>query len=587
MIVGAAPSSLPPTGQRVDGEGAPPFARGRSRWPRLLRSPLRARIYGLVVTASALAILAVWVAGGGNDLATHDLAALQFQTTTVAGASSLAARVDAILASLALADATIQPGDGIDQICNVLAQRPQRPYQRVYVFLSTGMPQCSSVPETPDRAEAMRQSDYFQGALTTGRDQVGGPLTGPFTGRLSLAFAHPIHATSSPPGVVVAEMDVVEMLRPDLLGVHAERLILTGRGGERYEAGAASAPELPSEVVSAVDRARSTGSPCPVLNASTFAWSCSPVGETGLVLLAGQPAADVFAISSGAAAYERYRAIGIIVVAVFAAAAIDFLFVRRVGLAYVAAGLPPMRVVEVADRDEVDALREWAGTTSATIDRLQATVDAQAGIRMESERELLTLFAEAVELKSPFLRGHGDRVERYARQIGTRLGLHDEDLELLAFAARVHDIGRVGIPDAIHLKPGALEPIEMAQIQLHTTRGEEMARRMRTVPSEVARAVLHHHERWDGGGYPEGLAGVDIPLWSRIISVADAYDAMTEERPYRPRALSHAEAVRTILDGAGIQWDSTVVHAFLEVIEGGDIASAHPPIPFPRAASDG
>ncbi len=157
----------------------------------------------------------------------------------------------------------------------------------------------------------------------------------------------------------------------------------------------------------------------------------------------------------------------------------------------------------------------------------------------------------------------------------------------VAFAARVHDLGKIAIADAVYLKPGRREPIETAQMQLHAARGGEIASRMRTVLPAVADAIRHHHERWDGAGYPDGLQGTEIPFWSRIISVADAYDAMTEDRPYRDRPRSHQEAIAILKDGAGSQWDSTAVHAFLEVVESGDVQPKSAPIPFRRAASDG
>lgn len=537
-----------------------------SRVPRFLRSPLRLRIYVLVVTAAALAIFAVSVASTGNEDAAHAIESEHFQTVTAAGAANLAARIDAVQSSLAMADVTLRSASDLAQICGALAAAPQHPYQRVFVFTPDGSLQCASVPGTQDRPETIRGNPYVASALSTGRDQVSGPIAGTFTGRLSIAFVHPVQVASSVAGVVVGGIDVADMVRPDLLDLHAGRLILLGREGERFETGGGDAADVPAEMAVAAGRARAANGRCPVIEVADHAWSCAAVGGTGLVLAVANPSREVFAASSGGALYQRYRAISVMGVALLAAAALDFLFVRRMRLAYQASGLPALSVFDLTNQDEVDVLREWAGTTSTTIERLRSAVEGQAETRQAAERELLTLLAEAAELRFPFLRGHGDRVERYARQIGTRLGLRGEDLERLAFAARVHDLGRIEIPDAIHLKAAPLEPIDMAQVQLHSARGAEMARRMGTVSPEVTRAIQHHHERWDGAGYPDGLAGVDIPLWARVIAVADAYDAMTEDRPYRPR-FAHAEAERRLLEGAGKQWDSTVVHAFIEVVE--------------------
>ena len=133
-------------------------------------------------------------------------------------------------------------------------------------------------------------------------------------------------------------------------------------------------------------------------------------------------------------------------------------------------------------------------------------------------------------------------------------------LEQISLAALLHDVGKISTPDSILLKPATLNEEERAIVRLHSERG---ARLLSAVPEmeEVAAAVRHHHENYDGTGYPEGLAGEQIPLASRIIHVADAYDAMTSPRPFR-NALDHAHAVRALANGAGTQFDPEVVAAF-------------------------
>lgn len=412
-------------------------------------------------------------------------------------------------------------------------------------------------------------------------------MVGAFSGRPSLVIAHPIQDGSSTRGVVAASTDVADVVQSARALTPSDRVVVAGRDGGRFGLGPQDAGMLPAAVDAAVARTLANGEPCSVIVVDGMAWTCSPVGRTGLVIAAGHPERSVFAVVFDTGARQRYRAIGVIVVATVAAFAIDFLFLRRIRLAYGSAGLASLDAGDTVRRDEIDALSDWARTTEETLHRLQLEVDGYEHRLLDSERDLLTSIAETVEVRFPFLRDHGDRVGRYARQIGPRLGIRGDDLERLAFAARVHDLGKTAIADAVYLKPGRLEPIEQAQMQLHATRGAEIASRMRSVSPEVAAAIRHHHERWDGTGYPDGLAGTDIPLWSRLIAVADAYDAMTEERPYRDHAWTHDEAVQILRDGAGSQWDATAVHAFLEVVESGGIQPKPLPFAARRVVGDG
>ena len=159
---------------------------------------------------------------------------------------------------------------------------------------------------------------------------------------------------------------------------------------------------------------------------------------------------------------------------------------------------------------------------------------------------------------------HSDRVVELARRIGEKLGLERRELRDLSYAARLHDIGKVGVPDAVLFKAGPLEDDEREVIQHHAVAGAEL---IGEIPGlePVARIVRHHHENYDGSGYPDGLSGRDIPLSSRILSVADAYAAMTEDRPYR-RARPRFEVDREFKDCAGTQFDPYVVEALREVV---------------------
>jgi HD-GYP domain-containing protein (c-di-GMP phosphodiesterase class II) len=180
----------------------------------------------------------------------------------------------------------------------------------------------------------------------------------------------------------------------------------------------------------------------------------------------------------------------------------------------------------------------------------------------------------AVERRDPYARGHADRVTELAVAIGRRLGFEGERLEELRLGARLHDVGKLAVSARVLLKAGALTTGELLQIRAHPSAGARLV----GSDDELRNAlpyVLYHHERWDGGGYPEGRAGDAIPLGARIIGVADAFDAMTSDRPYR-RALAVGQALAELFRCAGSQFDPAVVSAFLEAWEDGDVVAAAP-----------
>jgi HD-GYP domain-containing protein (c-di-GMP phosphodiesterase class II) len=170
-----------------------------------------------------------------------------------------------------------------------------------------------------------------------------------------------------------------------------------------------------------------------------------------------------------------------------------------------------------------------------------------------------------VDLRDSYTGGHSSRVGTYTRAIGVRLGLPEEQLEQVVMAALLHDIGKIGVPDHVLLKAGALTTDEFAQIKKHPELGWMALKNMGDFKS-LGLIVLHHHERMDGGGYPGGLKGSAIPLGSRIIAVADSYDALTTERPYR-KARSQQEAVDEMLSCVESQFDPRVLAAFLDSLE--------------------
>lgn len=169
--------------------------------------------------------------------------------------------------------------------------------------------------------------------------------------------------------------------------------------------------------------------------------------------------------------------------------------------------------------------------------------------------------ATALEAKAPDLSGSHTVVD-CTTAVGRRLGLAEHELRALRFGAIFHDIGKVAVPERILNKPGPLTDAERREVERHPVIGERILSSVDFL-HDVLPLVRHEHERWDGKGYPDGLADEQIPLGSRIILACDAYDAMTSERPYRP-AMSDAEARAELLAGAGTQFDERVVTALLE-----------------------
>ena len=177
--------------------------------------------------------------------------------------------------------------------------------------------------------------------------------------------------------------------------------------------------------------------------------------------------------------------------------------------------------------------------------------------------------ANAIEAREASLHGHCERLAALAVRLGQDLGLGRSELEMLRLGAILHDIGKIGIPDNILLKPGRLDAEEWAVMATHPTVGDRMLEPLELLEG-VRAAVRHHHERWDGEGYPDRLAGDEIPLSARIVAVADAVEAMSADRPYQ-RALTRGEILRELAHGRGTQWDPQIADAALRLIESGEL----------------
>jgi len=189
---------------------------------------------------------------------------------------------------------------------------------------------------------------------------------------------------------------------------------------------------------------------------------------------------------------------------------------------------------------------------------------------------MATSLVGLIDLRDQYTGGHSLRVASYVRQIAVQMGLSSREIENIEFAASLHDIGKIAVPDHVLLKPGALTDDEFEWIRNHPEFGWMTVRNVDEF-QEAALLILHHHERLDGNGYPGRLRGTEIPLGSRIISVADAYDALTTTRPYRG-ARTHDEALGQLLLCRDTQFDSQVVHAFCASLEQGTRDQAPRPL---------
>ena len=188
------------------------------------------------------------------------------------------------------------------------------------------------------------------------------------------------------------------------------------------------------------------------------------------------------------------------------------------------------------------------------------------------------LLMQAMQNVVEDLYGHVHRVADLSCALGRTMLLPDEDIEALALVGVLHDVGKVHIDPAVLAKPGPLDDLERDHMRRHPELGYAMI--MERFDRRVSEAILYHHERYDGGGYPFGLAGLEIPLLSRVVLVADAFDAITNHRSYQP-ALSIEFATREITHNSGTQFDPVVVEAFLIVAERGELpvtASALSPL---------
>jgi len=181
--------------------------------------------------------------------------------------------------------------------------------------------------------------------------------------------------------------------------------------------------------------------------------------------------------------------------------------------------------------------------------------------RLDDSQRVIVALAKTIQAKDMRTESHTERVADWARRLAAGAGMSGIELDDVYLGAVVHDVGKIGVPDAILLKPGPLDPAEMGLMRNHVLIGEEILSPLRSV-AHLGPIVRNHHERIDGHGYPDRMAGVEIPLPSRVVAICDAFDAMVSDRPYR-LGLPQGEATRRLAAGRDLQWDSELVNVFL------------------------
>jgi putative two-component system response regulator len=185
--------------------------------------------------------------------------------------------------------------------------------------------------------------------------------------------------------------------------------------------------------------------------------------------------------------------------------------------------------------------------------------------QLERTESVIFMLALAVEARDTYTEGHLRRLSSYSEQLANAAKLEPDEVKAIRFGGLLHDIGKIAIDDAILRKPGKLTVEEYEQIKRHPEYGARIVAPMRFA-TDVTPIILHHHERWDGSGYPHGLSGYAIPIGARIVAIVDAYDAMITDRPYR-RALGRDEAIRRLCAGRAQEWDPDLLDLFVQLVQ--------------------
>lgn len=237
---------------------------------------------------------------------------------------------------------------------------------------------------------------------------------------------------------------------------------------------------------------------------------------------------------------------------------------------------------------QIDRDTRIAGLTAGADEFLTKPFDAEEAIvrasvllreralnlSLDGAEAVILALARAVEARDLYTVHHAERVGSFSRHIGRAAGLDPEELDGLYKGGVLHDLGKIALPDRILLKPGALSLAERIEMQGHSAEGERIVAPLRSTVALLP-MIRHHHERFDGNGYPDHLKGTEIPVHARMVAIADGFDAMVSDRPYRLGM--EVGAVREILaDGAGSQWDPTYVDLFLSLLGQGALPTRIP-----------
>jgi putative nucleotidyltransferase with HDIG domain len=240
------------------------------------------------------------------------------------------------------------------------------------------------------------------------------------------------------------------------------------------------------------------------------------------------------------------------------------------------------------DDNDLDAAARVVGTFSPILTSVdveeESAADELAPVANQALTQTIQALAQTIEAKDPYTRGHCDRVRQYACDIAAQMGLERSFCDQLAMGAALHDIGKIGVPESVLTKPSKLTNEEYDAIKRHPVVGAEIVRPL-GLPETAQSAILHHHERFDGTGYPAGLKGRAIPLSARILAVADAFDAMTITRAYRG-AMTVSYALDEMKRWAGRQFDPVIVAVFVRLCQEQHLAERLQSIETARNGSD-
>jgi len=276
----------------------------------------------------------------------------------------------------------------------------------------------------------------------------------------------------------------------------------------------------------------------------------------------------------------RYQSLALVALVTIAAIVFGTLFAGQIshpiqalarGAQRLASGDYDTRV-SVKSRNEVGVLADTFNQMGDEIQKAFLEIQRQADVNKELFMGAIRMLANAIDEKDPYTRGHSERVAFYSQLIARYLGMSEEDIERVHLSGIIHDVGKIGIEDRILRKPAALTDEEYEIMKQHPRKGEHI---LDAVPllKEMAGAGLMHHENWDGSGYPDGKKGEEIPLLGRIVSVADAFDAMTTDRPYS-KAMTFEVALSRLRFLADKKFDSGCVDAIEKAAAAGDLTPA-------------